>query len=337
MKKNAVRRAARTGAIALLTTLVVAGTAVGAVADDGSQTTGATTGPQIVSASEYAGEGGTDPQSMAPVGELAPAQGASVQKFTELLIKTTGLDLFQSPGVEEYEQVGQTLTFALGDGNYEHPLNITRLTVHGDVPSSVLSAEGDQTSTTTLHSGSQLLTSEGTSGTRVSTLSKDGQLTVWEAPATAVQNGYTTELLVRWATAVDERGITPSSSPSPVRTVAQAEPHCQLIQSPKPYTHGGSTHIQADASMLCNQKGKGNFAAALRQYQGLGIWKTLDSRGYVNEQGKTFSVILRFECSRLTTSSWRYRNNIGNATLRNGNGYWGDHNVFAGTATIHCA
>ncbi|MEU1530447.1 hypothetical protein [Streptomyces fagopyri] len=89
--------------------------------------------------------------------------------------------------------------------------------------------------------------------------------------------------------------------------------------------------------MLCNQRGKGNFAAALRQYQGLGIWKTLDSRGYVNEQGKTFSVVLRFECSRLTTSSWKYRNNIGNATLRNGNGYWGDHNVFAGTATIHCA
>ncbi|MGW1501062.1 hypothetical protein ACWCQW_21175 [Streptomyces mirabilis] len=57
---------------------------------------------------------------MAPIGEVAPAQGT---------------------GVEKYEEVGQTLTFSLGDGNAAHPLAITRLTVHGDVPSSVLSAE----------------------------------------------------------------------------------------------------------------------------------------------------------------------------------------------------
>jgi hypothetical protein len=117
----------------LLAAAVVAGTAVGAFAADGAPTTGAGTGPQIVSSSEYAKEGGVDPQSMAPIGEVAPAQGTGVEKLTDLLTKTTRLDLFQAPGVEEYEKVGQTLTFSLGDGNAEHPLNITRLTVptHG--------------------------------------------------------------------------------------------------------------------------------------------------------------------------------------------------------------
>ncbi|MGW7425960.1 hypothetical protein ACWGJB_39015 [Streptomyces sp. NPDC054813] len=43
-------------------------------------------------------------------------------KLTDLLTKTARLDLFQAPGVEEYERVGQTLTFSLGDGNVEHPL-----------------------------------------------------------------------------------------------------------------------------------------------------------------------------------------------------------------------
>jgi hypothetical protein len=272
---------------------------------------------------------------MAPIGEVVPAQGASVQKLTDLLTKTTGLDLFQAPGVEEYETIGETLTFSLGDENYEHPLNITRLAVQGDVPSSVLSAEGDETSTTTLPGGSQLLTAVGKEGTRVSTLAKDGKLTLWEAPTIAAPNTYSTEDLVRWATTVDEQGIT--ASHSPVFTTQAAKPKCQLIQSKKPFRHGSSKRIQADAAMLCDQKGKGNFAASLRQYQGLGIWKTKDVRGYTNERGKTFSVLLRYECSRLTVSGWRYRNNIGNATLRNSNGYWGDSNVFAKTATIHCA
>ncbi|MGW2961765.1 hypothetical protein ACWDGI_25355 [Streptomyces sp. NPDC001220] len=318
----------------MLAAAVMASTAAGALAADGSKATGTTEDPQIVSSSQYAEEGGTDPQSMAPVGEVAPAQGASVQKLTDLLTSTTGLEVFQAPGVEEYEEIGQTLTFSLGDGNYEHPLNVTRLTVHGDVPSSVLSAEGDKTNTTTLHNGSQLLTAVGKEGTRVTTLSKAGELTMWEAPATAAPNTYNTETLVRWATAVDEQEIKASSSPL---LAARAKPHCQLTQSKQPYRHGGDLMIQADAAMLCDQKGKGNFAASLRQYQGLGIWKTKDVRGYTNEQGTNFPVILRFECSRLTTSGWRYRSNIGNATLRNSNGYWGDHNVFSQTATIHCA
>jgi hypothetical protein len=334
LKKNTVRRTTRAGAIALLAAAVVASAAAGAFAADGSQTASTATGPQIVSSSEYVKEGGTDPQSMAPVGEVTPAQGIGVQKLTDLLTKTTGLQLFQAPGVEKYEQVGQTLTFSLGDDNYEHPLNITRLTVHKDVPSSVLSADGDETHTTTLPSGSQLLTAVGKEGIRVSTLSKDGQLTLWEAPATTSQPVYSAENLARWATAIDGQGVTASHS---LALTTRAEPTCQLTQSRKPYKHGGDLHIQADAAMVCDQKGKGNFATALRQYQGLGIWKTKDVRGYTNEQGKSFPVTLRYDCSRLTTSGWIYRSNIGNATLRNSNGYWGDHNVFSQTATIHCA
>jgi hypothetical protein len=320
----------------MLAAAVVAGTAVGAFAADDSATTGTAAGPQIVSSSEYADEGGADPQSMTPIGEVAPAQGADVQQLADLLSKTTGLDLSQAPGVADYEKVGQTLTFSLGDGNSEHPLNITRLTVHGDVPSSVLTAEGDEVSTTTLSNGSQLLTAVGKEGTRVSTLSKDGRLTLWEAPATDAQNNtYATADLVRWATTVDEKGIAASNSSA--LTAATAKPHCQLTKSKKPYLHGGWTSIQADAAMLCDQRGKGNFEASLRQYQGLGIWRTKDVRGYTNEQGTNFPVTLHFECSRLTTSGWIYRSDIGNATLRNGNGYWGDHNVHSDTATIHCA
>ena len=175
----------------------------------------------------------------------------------------------------------------------------------------------------------------GADGIRVSTLSKDGQLTLWEAPATTQQNVYSAETLARWARTVDEQGIT--ASHSPLRAIATAEPKCQLTQSRAPYRHGGSLHIQADAAMLCNQTGRGNFGASLRQYQGLGLWRTKDTRGYTNEQGKTFPVLLRFTCSRLTSSSWQYRSNIGNATLRNSNGTWGDHNVFSQTAVIHCA
>jgi hypothetical protein len=83
--------------------------------------------------------------------------------------------------------------------------------------------------------------------------------------------------------------------------------------------------------MICDQTGRGNFAASLRQYHGLGIWRTKDVRGYTNP------VILRSECSRLTSSAWQYRSNIGDATLRNSNGTWGRHNVFSQTAVIHCA
>ncbi|MFF3848610.1 hypothetical protein [Streptomyces sp. NPDC002328] len=335
MKKNTVRRAARTGAIGLFTAALLVGATTGALATDGSQKDDSPTWPQIVSPSEYADEGGKDPQSMAPIGEAAPAQGPSVQKLTDLLTETTGLELFQAPAVEEYEELGQTLTFNLGDGNYEHPLNITRLTVHNDVPSSVLSSDGDETSTTTLPNGSHLLTAVGTDGIRVSTLSKGGQLTVWEAPATTEQNAYAADALVRWARTVDEQGIT--ASHSPVLAIAAAKPKCQLTQSRAPFRHGGSLRIQADAAMICDQTGRGNFAASLRQYHGLGIWRTKDVRGYTNEQGRSFPVILRFECSRLTISRWQYRSNIGNATLRNSNGTWGASNVFSQTAGIHCA
>ncbi|CAM5476733.1 hypothetical protein SALBM311S_04887 [Streptomyces alboniger] len=120
LKKNTVRRAARTSAIGLFTAALAVGAATGAFATDGSQKTASPTGPQIVSPSEYAGEGGKDPQSMAPIGEVAPAQGTSVQRLTDLLAETTGLELFQAPGVEKYQELGQTLTFSLGDGNYAH-------------------------------------------------------------------------------------------------------------------------------------------------------------------------------------------------------------------------
>ncbi|MFB0619785.1 hypothetical protein [Streptomyces sp. AGS-58] len=320
----------------MLAATVMAGTVAGASAADGSPATPAESAPRIVSAAQYTEEGGADPQSMAPVGEVSPAQGDSVQELTNLLARTTGLDLLQAPAVADYDKVGQSLTFSLGDENVVRPLNITRLTVHGDVPSSVLSSDGDTTQTTTLPSGSQLFTAVGNDGVRISTLSRDGRLTQWEAPAISAEHTYSTEDLVRWATAVDEQNVPASHSPTSVVTRA-AKPHCQLIHSNAPYLHGGYTHIQADAQMLCNQRGKGNFEASLRQYQGLGIWKTKDVRGYTNTQGQNFSLLLHYDCSRLTTSGWVYREDIGNATLRNGNGYWGDHNVWSKTATIHCA
>lgn len=60
---------------------------------------------------------------------------------------------------------------------------------------------------------------------------------------------------MRWAMTVDEQGITASHAAR--LTAARAEPHCQLTKSRKPYLHGGYTHIQAEAAMLCDQRGKG--------------------------------------------------------------------------------
>ncbi|MBD0743095.1 hypothetical protein BG418_16090 [Streptomyces sp. CBMA152] len=257
-------------------------------------------------------------------------------ELADLLAKTTGLNLMQAPAVAEYEKVGQTLTFSLGDENAVRPLNITRVTVDGDVPSSVLASDGDTTQASTLPSGSQLFTAAGNDGVRVSTLTMDGQLTLWEAPALSAQDTYSSEDMVRWATTVDERNVRASHSPAPGFAPA-AKPQCQLIHSKAPFLHGGSLRIQADALMRCDQKGKGNFEASLRQYQGLGIWKTKDVRGYTNTQGQTFPLLLHYQCSRLTISGWIYREDIGNATLRNSNGYWGDHNISSNTATIHCA
>ncbi|MEU8587861.1 hypothetical protein AB0C59_12820 [Streptomyces sp. NPDC048664] len=344
MKKTTARRALRTGVVPLLGAALLAGTtAAGAFAADGTQgaRTATTTAPRIVSTAEYTAEGGKDPQSMAPVGEASPARSALAQGLGEQLTRTTGLDVFQAPAASTYETVGQALTFNLGDENGTHPLSVTRLTVHQDVPSAVLSTEGDVTATTTLPGGTTLFTAAGGEGTRVSTLSKDGRLTLWEAPTTSAKGAYTTEDLVRWATKVDAEG-DPAAQPTAPTTptapgAAAAKPHCQLTHSRKPYLHGGPLKIQADAAMMCDQKGKGNFAASLRQYQGLGIWKTKDVRGYTNEQGQAFPVLLRYTCSRLTTSGWIYRADIGNATLRNSHGYWGDHNVWSETATIHCA
>ncbi|MEV6057738.1 hypothetical protein, partial [Streptomyces sp. NPDC052107] len=52
--------------------------------------------------------------------------------------------------------------------------------------------------------------------------------------------------------------ITASHAPAFGVTPA-ADPHCRLTHSKEPYLNGGWTHLQADAAMLCNQRGKGTF------------------------------------------------------------------------------
>jgi hypothetical protein len=291
-------------------------------------------GPHILDAATYSKEGGTNPQSMLPKGEATPAEGAEVEAFADLLTNTSGLELFQAPAKENYEEVGQTLRFSMGDKDDTHPLIVTRVSVNGDVPESVIASQGDETHRTTLANGTQLMTAKGIDGIMVATLSKAGQLTAWEAPGATGTAPFTMEKLKEWATAVDTQ--QPGHIAATSANTLRAKPSCFLTLT-KPYTHGGAKNIQADASMNCDQKGKGNFVSSLRQYQGLGIWKSKDVRGYTNEQGKNFPVTVHFTCSRLTVSNWVYRADIGNATLRNGNGYWGRHNVHSATKVIHCA
>ena len=322
---------ARTAGRASFVTLAAAALVMGAMSTSHADSQ---VGPQILDAATYSREGGADPRSMLPKGEATPAEGPEVEAFGNLLMDTSGLELFQAPAKEEYEEVGQTLRFSMGDKDGVHPLIVTRVSVNANVPASVIASQGDETHRATLPNGTQLMTAQGSDGIMVVTLSKAGQLTAWEAPGATGAAPFTVEKLAKWATAVDTQqpgriAVTPAKT-------RRAEPSCFLTLT-KPYTHGGAKKIQADASMNCDQKGKGNFVSSLRQYQGLGIWKSKDVEGYRNEQGKNFPVILRFTCSRLTVSDWVYRADIGNATLRNGNGYWGRHNVHSATKVIHCA
>ncbi|MFJ2767569.1 hypothetical protein [Streptomyces sp. NPDC087300] len=291
-------------------------------------------GPQIVDTATYTNEGGTDPRSMLPTGEATPAEGPEVEAFADLLVNTSGLELVQGPIEEHYEEIGQTLRFNMGDKDYAHPLIVTRVTVKGDVPESVIASEGDVTHRATLPNGNQLMTAQGSDGIMVATLSKAGQLTTWSAPGATGAAPFTVEKLTEWATAIDAQ--QPGRITATSAMALRAKPSCQLILT-KPFTHGGAKHIQAEASMLCSQKGKGNFTAVLRQYHGLGVWKEKDVKAYTNKQGKNFPLIMSFNCSKLTTSKWIYRADIANATLRNGNGYWGKHNVHSATTGIHCA
>ncbi|MFF1378688.1 hypothetical protein [Streptomyces sp. NPDC058308] len=321
------RTAGRLSFVTLAAAVVAMGTMSASHADSAD-------GPQIVDATTYDNEGGTDPRSMLPKGEATAAEGAEVEEFADLLVNTTGLELHQGPAKENYEEVGQTLRFTIGDKDYTRSLIVTRVTVKGDVPESVIASEGDETHRATLPNGSQLMTAQGSDGLMVATLSKAGQLTTWEAPAAAGAASFTVEKLTEWATAIDVQ--QPGRIAIASAMALRAKPHCQLYLT-KPFTHGGAKHIQADASMSCDQKGKGNFTAVLRQYHGLGVWKSKDVKAYTNEQGKTFPLLLSFNCSKLTTSKWIYRADIANATLRNGNGYWGKHNVHSATKGIHCA
>ncbi|MFD9909528.1 hypothetical protein [Streptomyces sp. NPDC059063] len=293
--------------------------------------------PRIVDTTAYEKEGGTDPKSMLPEGEAIPAESRDVADFADLLTRTTGLQLLQAPAQERYEEIGSTLRISLGDENDEdfaHSLTVTRVTVKGDVPESVLSSEGDETRRTTLPDGTQLMTAKGGAGVTVSLLSPGGQLTVWDAPGPTEASPLTVQRLTEWATTVETQhpgAVDMAASPG----LRAAKPSCQLKLT-KPFKHGSLT-IQADAFMSCDQKGRGNFTASLRQYHGLGLWKSKSIRGYTNKHDKIFPVTLNFKCSRATVSKWVYRADIGNATLRNGNGYWGRHNIHSKTSGIHCA
>ncbi|MGA4839884.1 hypothetical protein [Streptomyces sp. G45] len=322
-----VRTASRAAFVTLAAAALVMGTMSTSHADSKDD-------PRIVDAATYDKEGGTDPRSMLPKDEATPAAGPEVEAFADLLMDTSGLELFQAPAKESYEGVGQTLRLNMGDRDYAHPLIVTRVTVDEDVPESVIASQGDETHRATLPNGTQLMTAKGSDGIMVATLNKTGQLTAWEAPGATGAAPFTVEKLTEWATTVDAR--QPGRVAIASAMALRAKPKCSLYLT-KPYTHGGPKNIAADASMNCDQKGKGNFTASLRQYHGLGLWKSKSVKGYTNEQGKNFPVTLGWTCSKLTVSNWVYRADIGNATLRNGNGYWGAHNVHSATRVIHCA
>ncbi|WP_171162029.1 hypothetical protein [Streptomyces sp. I05A-00742] len=330
-RNGRVRAAHALRATAVVTAVVAAGAPSVAFADGGRVSP-----PGIVS-----GEGGL--QGVRPVGAPGVASGAQVDAFVGHLRSVTGLEPAQRPTVEKYTRIGDSLTVALQGKGRAYGLNVTRETVDGDVPVSVLSSPGDETRLTGLPKGGRLMTAVGKDGVRVTTLTAGGRLTSWEAPRSAAGKPYAVEELTKWATDVAARtpgGVavsasTPTSMGAGETGVAAkaAKPRCRLIQ-PAPIIHG--QRVTADVAMLCNRRGKGNFATALRQYRGGGLWKTVDVRGYTNEQGDSFPVILRFSCSHHRVAR-EYRSVVTNASLRvSGGAWWGTHGVWSRPQYIHC-
>ncbi|MEU7370553.1 hypothetical protein AB0B92_34315 [Streptomyces hygroscopicus] len=337
---NISRRAVRSGFVLAATIGIIAVPVYGAAASEGGDKEPDVT-PRIVDPITYEKNGGIDPLSIQGDGSVQPAGGTDVDSLSEMLRSVTGLRLQSAPVTENYGDLGALLSFVLVHEDEMHSVNVTRQTMKGDVPTSLLSDSADVTQLETLPNGTQVYTASGAGGITVTTLSSTGQLTRWEVPI-VTEDGTSTTLpapwdvaeVERWAITVDQRSPEKvASKPAATLSAPAARPKCQLIMT-KPVRHGGN-RIAADASMSCNQKGKGNFAAAIRQYHGLGVWKTKDTRGYTNVQGDTFPLLPHFNCTP-TVSTWQYRSWNLNASLRNRNGYWGHTGDQSASAYINC-
>ncbi len=289
---------------------LVCGSAALAVADD---TTGNV--PRIVSDSEYVASGAADPRERVPVGEPAAATGQDVNAYVGLLEGISGSQISAPPQVEEFSGNGEALSIALEADDTD--TFVTRTGVDSDIPRSVLDDGTAGSTLETLPTGTQLLSAaDAETGAMVSTLSPQGQLTVWNAPGDFQDDRLAT--LKRWATEADSKDPGPLGITKAAGTVTvQAAPTCSLSIH-KPST--SDRMIKASSSLVCNQKGDIRLKGYLLQYRALGIWVSKASEEFSGPGASATVVTAEWKCS--VGDNQLYRGRASTRQLKNSNGTW---------------
>ncbi|MFE7947306.1 hypothetical protein [Streptomyces sp. NPDC057426] len=301
---------------------------------------GAEVMPEIVSDEQYLADGNVDPKTIDPVIEAAPAAGSGVDTFTSLLSEVSGMSASSAPISENYGEIGQTLVVDL-DSELGDQVSVTRVAAKTDIPQSTLSDDGAQKSLSVLPNGSQLMTSlHPETGVMVSTLSRKGQLTVWNALNATTEDDLTR--ITQWATEVDSRQpeavevqTVSASRQSELVGIqaASAAPSCYLTIN-KPYTKSG--RVEVSNRLLCNQNGRIKLDSYIEQYRGLGIWVSKASNAAQKENISYIWVTASWKCS-VGAGSQLYRTRIIQRSLRNSNGVWYEtHGIMGPQVRLTC-
>ncbi|MER8042662.1 hypothetical protein [Streptomyces sp. NPDC094032] len=296
--------------------------------------------PEIVSDEQYLADGNVDPKTIDPITEASPAAGSGVDTFTSLLSEVSGMSAESIPVAENYGELGQTLVVdlvsELGD-----QVSVTRTTAKTDIPQSTLSDDGAQRSLSVLPNGSQLMTSlHPETGAMVSTLSRKGQLTVWNA--LNATTGDDLPRIIQWAKEVDSRqpeAVEVQTVPAAAQSAlvgtqaAAAAPSCYLTIN-RPYTQSG--RVEVSNRLLCNQNGRIKLDSSIEQYRGLGIWVSKAKNADQKENISYIWVTASWKCAA-GTGNQLYRTRIVQRSLRNSNGVWYEtHGIMGPQARLTC-
>ncbi|MEU8621181.1 hypothetical protein [Streptomyces sp. NPDC048623] len=287
---------------------------------------GAEVMPEIVSDEQYLADGNVDPKTIDPVIEVSQAAGTEVDAFAALLGEVSGLTVSSAPTAENYGELGQALVVDL-TSELGAQVSVTRVAAKTDIPQSTLSDDGAQKSLSVLPNGSQLMSSlSPETGAMVSTLSRNGQLTVWNDPHATTEDDLTR--ITRWATAVDSRqpeavevhtAATSSQSESiGIQAVAAARPSCYLTLQ-RPYTQYG--RVEVSNRLLCDQNGLIKLDTSIEQYRGLWIWARKAVNAGQKENISYIWVTASWKCAA-GTGNQLYRSRVIQRSLRNSNGVW---------------
>ncbi|WP_327301885.1 hypothetical protein [Streptomyces goshikiensis] len=290
-------------------------------------------GSKIVSEAQYVAEEGETATSALPLGRAGIAGGPLVNSFAKEIGKVSGLQLSGTPVTEEYEKVGRTLTVTLTDWNGLEKLKVTRISVEGNVPESVISDGHSTLKKTPLSGGSTLMTAEGTENNTAATLTADGQLTIWSSASLEGTNAVKVEKLAGWAQGFAGKynsKISVDVAPQPL-----ARPSCSVEMRP-PFTSGGN--VFASSSLWCDQLGTARITAYIDQYRGLGYWlsKASQTGEDTNLSSPNITRIPNWTCAA-GTGNQLYRGAVLTRQLVNANGTWyGTNRISGPEARLTC-